>query len=151
MYLNRSGKKLQTWARASVHPYAIALCHAYWNEVSYMMRLSRLFLAMALCLAAIAAPAQKKPSTLVIISIDGMKPEYATHADEHGLKVPELRSFLKEGTYAEGVIGVVPTVTYPSHTTLVTGVWPVQHGVYSNLTFDPLGQHPGEWYCYSRY
>jgi len=110
------------------------------------MRLSRLFLAATLCLVSIAAPAQKQPPTLVIISVDGMKPEYATHADEHGLKVPVLRRFLKEGTYAEGVIGVIPTVTYPSHTTLVTGVWPAEHGVIDNTIFDPERIHPDVWY-----
>lgn len=110
------------------------------------MRLSRLLVATALCLAALAANAQKKPSLLVVISIDGMKPEYATHADEHGLKVPVLRSFLREGAYAEGVVGVVPTVTYPSHTTLVTGVWPAEHGVVNNTVFDPERTHPDVWY-----
>ncbi len=67
-----------------------------------------------------------------------MKPEYVTHADEHGAKIPNLRRMMAEGTYAEGVQGVVPTVTYPSHTTLVTGVWPTKHGIYANTLFDPL-------------
>jgi predicted AlkP superfamily pyrophosphatase or phosphodiesterase len=63
--------------------------------------------------------------------------------------VPNLRRFLKEGTYAEGVAGVVPTVTYPSHTTLVTGVWPAKHGILANTTFDPLQQNQGGWYWYA--
>lgn len=67
---------------------------------------------------------ENAPPLLVIISVDGMKPEYVTAADAHGEKVPNLRKFLKEGAYAEGVMGVIPTVTYPSHTTLVTGVLP---------------------------
>lgn len=83
---------------------------------------------------------------VVMISLDGMKPEYVTHAKEHNLHLPVLQRFLTNGTYAEGVVGVIPTVTYPSHSTMVTGVWPAQHGVYSNLTFDPVGQHPGQWY-----
>jgi predicted AlkP superfamily pyrophosphatase or phosphodiesterase len=97
------------------------------------------------------APRSHAPAPLVLISIDGMKPEYVTHADEHGLKIPELRSFLADGTYAEGVIGVEPTVTYPSHTTLVTGVWPAEHGVYDNTLFDPTGQHTNEWYVDFKY
>ena len=44
--------------------------------------------------------------------------------------MPNLRRFLKEGAYADGVQGVVPTVTYPSHTTLMTGVWPAKHGIF---------------------
>ena len=78
-----------------------------------------------------------------------MKPEYITHADEHGAKVPNLRRMMKEGTYAEGVQGVVPTVTYPSHTTLVTGVWPAKHGIYANTLFDPLDKGKTAWYWYA--
>jgi len=86
---------------------------------------------------------------LVMISIDGLRPDYVTAADAHGAKVPNLRRFLKEGAYAEGVTGVVPTVTYPSHTTLVTGVWPATHGILANTTFDPLQKNYQGWYWYS--
>ncbi|MGC0772350.1 MAG: alkaline phosphatase family protein [Candidatus Acidiferrum sp.] len=96
------------------------------------------------------APAQgENPPLLVMISVDGMRPDYITEADAHGAKVPNLRRFMKEGTYAEGVIGVVPTVTYPSHTTLVTGVWPAKHGIFANTTFDPLQKNQGGWYWYT--
>ena len=84
-----------------------------------------------------------------MISIDGMRPDYVTHADEHGLKLPTLRRFLAEGAYATGVRGVFPTVTYPSHTTLVTGVWPAEHGVLNNQTFDPEKRFGDEWYWYA--
>src|SRR5581483_7871806 len=87
---------------------------------------------------------------LLLISIDGMRPDYVTKASEHGLKIPTLLELLKKGAHATGVRGVLPTVTYPSHTTLVTGVWPVRHGIYSNTTFDPLHKNMGGWYWYSR-
>jgi predicted AlkP superfamily pyrophosphatase or phosphodiesterase len=94
--------------------------------------------------------AQEKTSPLlVMISIDGLRPDYVTAADAHGAKVPNLRRFMKEGAYAEGVTGVVPTVTYPSHTTLVTGVWPATHGILANTTFDPLQKNYQGWYWYS--
>ena len=94
--------------------------------------------------------AQEKPvPLLVVISVDGLRPDYVTAADEHGAKVPELRKFLREGTYADGVTGVVPTVTYPSHTTLMTGVWPAKHGILANTTFDPLGKNFQGWYWYA--
>jgi predicted AlkP superfamily pyrophosphatase or phosphodiesterase len=87
---------------------------------------------------------------VLMISIDGLRPDYLTHADEHGLKIPNLRRFLKEGAYAEGVRGVVPSITYPSHTTLVTGVWPAQHGILANTTFDPLNENLAGWYWYAK-
>ena len=94
--------------------------------------------------------AQEKASPLlVMVSIDGLRPDYVTAADAHGAKVPNLRRFMKEGAYAEGVTGVVPTVTYPSHTTLVTGVWPATHGILANTTFDPLQKNYQGWYWYS--
>src|SRR5579883_2993360 len=86
---------------------------------------------------------------LVVISIDGLRPDYITHADEHGAKVPELRSFLKQGSYADGVVGVLPTVTYPSHTTLITGVWPAKHGIYANTLFAPLDKAKMAWYWFA--
>jgi predicted AlkP superfamily pyrophosphatase or phosphodiesterase len=99
--------------------------------------------------AACGLAQEQAPPLLVMISVDGMRPDYITEADAHGAKVPNLRRFLKEGTYAEGVVGVVPTVTYPSHTTLVTGVWPAKHGIFANTTFDPLQQNQGGWYWYA--
>jgi predicted AlkP superfamily pyrophosphatase or phosphodiesterase len=107
-------------------------------------------LALAVLFLGRAALGQENaPPLLVIISVDGMKPEYVTAADAHGEKVPNLRKFLKEGAYAEGVMGVIPTVTYPSHTTLVTGVLPATHGIWANTTFDPLQRNYEGWYWYA--
>ena len=78
-----------------------------------------------ICCFALAAHA----APVLMISIDGLKPEYMTQADAHGMKIPYLRTLLANGTYAEGVVGIWPTITYPSHTTLITGVWPAEHGI----------------------
>ncbi len=98
-----------------------------------------------------AGHTQEKSSrpAVILISIDGLKPEYVLEADAHGLKIPMLRQFLREGAYSTGVHGVVPTVTYPSHTTLITGVTPARHGIYANTTFDPLRKNYGGWYWYA--
>ena len=108
-------------------------------------------LIAAVFFAALPALAQEQQQTplLVMISVDGMRPDYVTSADAHGAKIPQLRRFMKEGSYADGVVGVVPTVTYPSHTTLVTGVWPAKHGILGNTTFDPLQKNSQGWYWYT--
>src|SRR5262252_6315983 len=93
--------------------------------------------------------AQKNTPVLILISVDGMKPEYVTHAEEHGAKAPNLRKMMTEGMYAEGVQGVIPTVTYPSHTTIITGVWPAKHGILANTIFDPLRTGQSAWYWYA--
>jgi predicted AlkP superfamily pyrophosphatase or phosphodiesterase len=87
--------------------------------------------------------------SVLMISVDGMRPDYVTRADEHGLKIPTLRAALRDGTHAEGVTGVFPTVTYPSHTTLVTGMWPAEHGILNNQHFDPEHTMAGAWYWYA--
>jgi predicted AlkP superfamily pyrophosphatase or phosphodiesterase len=99
-------------------------------------------LLLVFALAAHAAP-------VLMISIDGLKPEYITQADAHGMKIPYLRTLLTNGTYAEGVVGIWPTITYPSHTTLLTGVWPDQHGITNNQEFDPLQHFGGAWNWYA--
>lgn len=92
---------------------------------------------------------EKAAPLLVVIPVDGLRPDYVTEAEAHGTKVPNLRRFLKEGTYAQRVVGVVPTVTYPSHTTLMTGVWPAKHGIFANTMFDPLQKNLQGWYWYA--
>ena len=84
-----------------------------------------------------------------MISIDGLKPEYVTDASEHHLHLPVLSRFLTEGTYADGMLAVLPTVTYPDHTTLITGVWPAEHGIENNTLFDPEHKLAGAWYWYA--
>jgi predicted AlkP superfamily pyrophosphatase or phosphodiesterase len=111
-------------------------------------RLAILALVLACALRPVGAQEQTTP-VLVVISVDGLRPDYVTAADEHGAKVPNLRKFMSQGTYAEGVTGVVPTVTYPSHTTLMTGVWPATHGILANTTFDPLQKNFQGWYWYA--
>ena len=104
---------------------------------------------MALAVGMQLRAQEKTTPVLVVISVDGLRPDYVTAADVHGVKAPNLRRFLKEGAYAEGVTGVLPTVTYPSHTTLMTGVWPDTHGISANETFDPLRKNYKGWYWYT--
>jgi predicted AlkP superfamily pyrophosphatase or phosphodiesterase len=108
-------------------------------------------LAVLACALALVDMARGQAGTplVVMISVDGLRPDYITAADTRGAKVPHMRRFLKEGSFAEGVEGVIPTVTYPSHTTLVTGVSPAKHGVFNNLTFDPLRGNQSGWYWYA--
>ncbi|HEX3951320.1 MAG TPA: ectonucleotide pyrophosphatase/phosphodiesterase [Steroidobacteraceae bacterium] len=109
--------------------------------------LSCLFLFI--CSQPAAANAPGNTPFVLLISVDGMKPEAVIAAPSHGLKVPNLRSFMTEGAYADGVRGVLPTLTYPSHTTLLTGASPGKHGIFDNTTFDPLLRNQRGWYWYA--
>lgn len=83
-----------------------------------------------------------------MISIDALMPDDYVRADELGLKIPALRRLMQAGAYAR-VTGVLPTLTYPSHTTLITGVPPRLHGIESNTLFDPLGRSDDAWYWFA--
>jgi predicted AlkP superfamily pyrophosphatase or phosphodiesterase len=107
--------------------------------------IAKILTCAVVCLTSLAAA----PRAVLLISIDGLRPDYVTDADKHGLKIPRLRALMREGVHATGVRGVLPSVTYSSHTTLVTGVSPKTHGIPTNRPFDPLGRHSGIWYWYA--
>lgn len=73
---------------------------------------------------------------VVLITLDGSRPDFYLDTSWHAVNIRQL---LKEGTYANGVNSVFPTMTYPSHTTIITGVQPVKHGIYYNSVFEPTG------------
>ncbi|HEY2068043.1 MAG TPA: ectonucleotide pyrophosphatase/phosphodiesterase [Rhizomicrobium sp.] len=104
-----------------------------------------LFAAAFAALSATAADA----APVLMISIDGLRPLDIIDAQARGLKVPNLTAIMKHGAYATGVRNVLPTVTYPNHTTLITGVAPAIHGISNNVTFDPLQKNMEGWYWYS--
>ena len=111
-----------------------------------LMIKAALLLATALA-ACLPGPAQAEP--VLLISIDGLRPSDVIEAQKRGLAIPNLRRFLTDGAHASGVTGVAPTLTYPSHTTLMTGVSPAKHGIVANNSFDPMGINQGGWYWYA--
>lgn len=98
--------------------------------------------------AAFGAPFGAGAEPVLMISIDGLQPADVIDAEARGVNAPNIRAIMAEGAYASGVAGVLPSVTYPSHTTLITGVAPALHGVSSNTVFDPLRKNDGGWYWY---
>lgn len=120
---------------------------------------SRQFTARAafrvLCLlgSLVVAPtllrADQAAHRLLVISIDGLRPDYISDADQHGLKIPALRALSAQGAYASGVRGVLPTSTYPSHTTVLTGVAPARHGIGGNHPFAEEREGLDVWYYYA--
>ncbi len=69
---------------------------------------------------------------LVVVSVDGFDWRYLQDRDATGEQIPNLRKLLAGGQVADGVTGVWPTITWPSHTSLITGVRPDQHGILGN-------------------
>ncbi len=105
-----------------------------------------MMIGSALLLGALPVAASAEP--VLFISIDGLQPADVIEADKRGIDIPNLKRFITEGSYASGVKGVLPTVTYPSHATLVTGASPAKHGIIGNNSFDPMQINQGGWYWY---
>ena len=85
---------------------------------------------------------------VLLIAIDGLRPVDVREAKTKNINIPHLRRFMDEGSAARGVQGVLPTVTYPSHATLLTGTAPARHGIVSNTSFDPLQINQSGWFWY---
>jgi predicted AlkP superfamily pyrophosphatase or phosphodiesterase len=87
---------------------------------------------------------------VILISVDGMPPDYYTAPEKLGLRAPTLTMMRQNGAHAEGMEGVYPTVTYPQHTTMVTGLRPAAHGIVQNRIFEaPSEPQTRYWYWYA--
>ena len=116
---------------------------AHMSERRWLLRV-----ILPFCLLTFVAAHAQTPAHLVMISVDGLMP--SAYVGAGASLVPTLRALTEEGAYADGVIGVLPTVTYASHTTLITGVRPNVHGIFGNAVFDPEDRSNDAWYWYSR-
>ena len=70
---------------------------------------------------------------VVLVSLDGLASFYL---NDPKAEMPTLRALARDGAVAKSMVPVIPTVTWPNHTTLVTGVTPARHGVIGNTYFD---------------
>ncbi|QIF02580.1 alkaline phosphatase family protein [Roseimicrobium sp. ORNL1] len=70
---------------------------------------------------------------VILISVDGMAHYYF---DDPKAEMPTIRRLAAEGARAKQMTTSLPTVTWPNHTTLVTGVHAGKHGVIGNDFFD---------------
>jgi predicted AlkP superfamily pyrophosphatase or phosphodiesterase len=83
-----------------------------------------------LWLAVASAQSAERPiQHVVLVSIDGLA---ASYLDDPRAKLPTLRKLREQGATAKGMITSFPSVTWPSHTSLITGVQPAKHGVIGN-------------------
>lgn len=90
----------------------------------------RHFLPVLAAIAARPLPAQaRKDRRVVVISIDGF-PAFAL--SDASQPLPVIRRLAKDGVAAEGMETVNPSVTWPNHTSMVTGVTPARHGLLFN-------------------
>lgn len=68
---------------------------------------------------------------VLLISLDGFRWDYLER-----FKPPNLSDFVDNGVKAEGLVPVFPTKTFPNHYTIVTGMYPDNHGLINNVFYD---------------
>src|ERR1700674_5996899 len=79
-----------------------------------------------------AAAQQSKPY-VVLVSLDGFRYDYA---QRYGAK--HLLALATRGASApNGMIPAFPSLTFPNHYTIVTGLYPDHHGIVGNTFYDP--------------
>lgn len=70
--------------------------------------------------------------TVILISIDGFRADYF----DRGIS-PNLADLAGHGVRTQWMSASFPTVTFPNHYTLVTGLYPDHHGIVDNTMSDP--------------
>jgi predicted AlkP superfamily pyrophosphatase or phosphodiesterase len=73
------------------------------------------------------------PPPLILISIDGYRADYI----DRGYS-PVLSALAADGVHAKALRPVFPSITYPNHYTIVTGLYPERHGIVNNSMHDPV-------------
>ena len=78
-------------------------------------------------------PAQQKKHYVVLVSLDGFRYDYP---QKYG--APHLLALAKKGASApDGMLPSYPSLTFPNHFTIVTGLYPEHHGLVANTFYDP--------------
>jgi len=70
---------------------------------------------------------------LIIISLDGFRWDYMDKTD-----TPNLDQLVASGVKADALIPSFPSKTFPNHYTIVTGLYPENHGIVANTMYDPV-------------
>src|SRR5690606_33962325 len=71
------------------------------------------------------------PASVLLVSLDGFRADYL----DLGI-TPNLARIAREGVRAEWMNPSYPTLTFPNHYTLVTGLRPDHHGIVHNTMPD---------------
>jgi predicted AlkP superfamily pyrophosphatase or phosphodiesterase len=112
---------------------------------------THVFLFVVILLSLAVSVAAQTAKRALVISVDGLDVRYLSDPDKYALKIPTLRRLMQNGATSRGVFSVYPSVTYPNHTSLVTGARPSDHGIVGNGIFEPPDQKQTEaWFWYAR-
>jgi predicted AlkP superfamily pyrophosphatase or phosphodiesterase len=75
---------------------------------------------------------EAKSGTVLLVSLDGFRWDFFNKAP-----TPNLNRIAREGVKAKALIPAFPTMTFPAHYSMVTGLHPERHGIIGNIIRDP--------------
>ncbi|MDC0645827.1 ectonucleotide pyrophosphatase/phosphodiesterase [bacterium] len=84
---------------------------------------------------------------VILISIDGLGGDVLNHPNIKK-DIPNLFRLMEMGEFCTDVQTVFPSLTYPAHTSMITGVLPEKHGIINNRPFNP-DKIFVDWYWYA--
>lgn len=91
----------------------------------------RLILLLSLLFGQLFSQENKINPTVILISFDGFRWDYPERT-----ATPNLHELIETGVRAKGLIPSFPTKTFANHYTIVTGLYPENHGIVSNSFYD---------------
>lgn len=98
-----------------------------------LVLITLLALGAGSCSNAPTAKQKQTPHTVILVSMDGFRPDYLDRG-----KTPVLKKLANEGTRAQWMTPSYPALTFPNHYTLVTGLRPDNHGIVHNTMQDKV-------------
>ena len=84
---------------------------------------------------------------VILISIDGLNGDRLIESSFKE-NCPNISRLMSLGTFCVNVQSVFPSLTYPAHTSMISGVTPQKHGIVNNQVFNPDNNF-SDWFWYA--
>lgn len=145
--------RLRAWTRATLAGFALAFGLAVSPAISGQATGQNSALPVIHVDNGPNSPAAQKAHYVVLVSLDGFRWDYARRDN-----AVHLLALGKQGVWApEGMMPSFPSLTFPNHFTIVTGLYPEHHGLVANSFYDetkharyaisdPKAVTDGSWY-----
>ncbi len=88
----------------------------------------------------------RKPHPMLVISLDAV----GSRDLEFLETLPHFKELLERAALCRRVKSVCPSLTYPAHTSIITGKYPLHHGIINNLRLQPGRANP-DWFWHRRF
>ncbi|MDR2652011.1 MAG: ectonucleotide pyrophosphatase/phosphodiesterase, partial [Prevotellaceae bacterium] len=102
--------------------------------------MKKLFALLSFFILVSATVYSQPTKYVVLVTIDGFRPDFYL---DKSWSTPNIQYLAQNGVSCNGAICVMPSSTYPSHTSIITGTHPNKHGIYYNTDFSVTAGNRG--------